>query len=391
MRYPWQDGAEMPAAPPSPKLDTIHFNSTKTCNLGCAFCYDKAIRGKTENLPLSSVEQLADDAADLGARRVILSGGEPMARSDWRDVASIFDRHGLEISLATNGTLISEDVAAFLGALKKVTLSISIDGDKPTHDLLRAQEGAYDRTIRGLNHLRSHGIGFDLNATIFKANFPDVPHLTKISRDYDCDMRFSLLHPNGRGKDMSESELAPQEIFQLREYCHTMRKLGVKVFINLPPLLQYLDEVIPSRGAACGWAINFCGVLSNGDVTICGVASDEPDLVAGNIKQTRFKDIWTTSPVFRYTRSLSTKNLRGICAKCPFNEFCGGACRLSAFRQKDDFLAPYSLCQKFYDQGYIPDGILEDAQQGVAIDAHHANLLPAALLARSEPDRSGFR
>ncbi|MEI9993520.1 MAG: radical SAM protein [Rhizomicrobium sp.] len=366
MPQPWQGkGALIDDGSPPPKLDTIHFNATKTCNLGCAFCYDKAIRGKTENLPLDIVEQIAADAAELGARRVILSGGEPMARTDWRDVARIFDMQGMEISLATNGTLITESVAQFLSGLKHVTLSISIDGGREIHDRLRDQQGAYDRTLSGLAHLRAAGVDFDMNATIFKANLADVPQLTKISRDFDSNMRFSLLHPNGRGETMAAKELSAEQIFELREYCHTMRKLGVKVFINLPPLLQYLDEIIPARGAACGWAVNFCGVLSNGDVTICGVASDEPDLVAGNVKQTRFRDIWSMSPLFRHTRALDTRKIEGICGRCPFNTFCGGACRLSAFREHDDFLAPYALCQKFYDEGYIPEGIL-DSQPAVA-------------------------
>src|SRR3712207_2807478 len=109
-----------------PPLDTLHFNSTKSCNLGCSFCYDKAVRAPTENLPLDLIRNLARDAAELGARRVILSGGEPTLRKDWRDVARAFDEMGMEVSLATNGTLITEEVAEFLGGLKSVSLSISV-------------------------------------------------------------------------------------------------------------------------------------------------------------------------------------------------------------------------------------------------------------------------
>ncbi len=343
-----------------PRLDTLHFNSTKTCNLGCVFCYDKAVRGRTENLPLSIVKEIAKDAVDLGARRIILSGGEPMARKDWRDIAKIFDSMGVEVSLATNGTLITESVADFLTTLKKVTLSISLDGGPEFHDKVRRQIGAYESTLQGLRHLQSRNIAFDLNATIYKENVDDIGHLTKISRDFDCDMRFSLLHPNGRGEEMDNLCLEPEEIFRIREYCHLLRKnFGVKVFLNLPPLLQYLDEIIPGRGAACGWAENFCGILANGDVSICGVASDEPDLVAGNVKEAPFREIWAEASLFKYTRSLKTKDIKGICGPCPFNSICGGACRLSAFREENDFQAPYELCQKFYEDGYIPEEILE--------------------------------
>ena len=360
----------------TPVLDTIHFNATKTCNLGCVFCYDKAVRGKTENLPLSIVAEIAEDAAEMGARRVILSGGEPMARRDWREVASTFDAAGMEVSLATNGTLITDEVAEFLATLKNPTISISIDGDHETHDRLRDQQGALASTLEGMAALRRHGLRFDVNATLSKMNVKDVPFLTKVARDYQCTMRLSLLHPNGRGTEFTNDALEPEQIFELREYCRVLRKgANMNIFVNLPPLLMYLDEIIPGRGAACGWAENFCGVLSNGDVAICGVASDEPDLVAGNVKQKRFKEIWSTSPLFRYTRSLETKNLKGICGRCPFNSVCGGACRLSAYRHEGDLLGAYSECQMFYDAGYIPEEILGPVREVEAEVAHPARQL----------------
>ncbi len=358
-----------------PPLDTIHFNATKTCNLGCVFCYDKAVRGKTENLPLDIVAQIAEDAAGLGARRVILSGGEPMARRDWREVATIFDRAGMEVSLATNGTLIDDSAAMFLASLSNATISISIDGDHATHDRLRDEKGALARTLAGMDALRRAGLGFDVNATLSKMNIADVPFLTKLARDYGCTMRLSLLHPNGRGTAFDNQALEPEQIFELREYCRVLRKsTGMNIFVNLPPLLMYLDEVIPGRGAACGWAMNFCGVLSNGDVAICGVASDEPDLVAGNVKQRRFREIWSELPLFRYTRSLRNEDLKGICGRCPFNSVCGGACRLSAFREGGDLLASYAQCQSFYEAGYIPEDILEPVPAVVAPVAHPATM-----------------
>lgn len=345
--------------PTSQRLDTIHFNSTKTCNLSCLFCYDKSSRVKTDNLPLDIIALVANDAAALGARRVILSGGEPLTRTDWKDVALIFSTAGMEVSLATNGTLITKKTALFLRNLKSVSISISLDGGSSVHDELRQQKGAFNKTLQGMRFLHEAGLAFDVNATISKLNFSEVPTLTKIARDFRCTMRLSLLHPNGRGEAMEDKELTHEQIFELREYCHFLRKhAGLNIFTNLPPLLQYLDEIIPGRGAACGWAVNFCGILANGDVSICGVASDEPHLVAGNVKSMSFREIWLSSPLFKHTRSLNTKNLKGICGQCPFNEVCGGACRLSAYRKDADMMASYQLCQKFYNAGYIPDEIL---------------------------------
>ncbi|MDH3998453.1 MAG: radical SAM protein [Desulfuromonadales bacterium] len=348
-----------PAVDTAFHLHTLHFSTTKTCNLSCAFCYDKSVREASSNLPVTLIEQLAQESCALGCKRIILSGGEPTARKDWRDIAKIFDDLGVEVSLATNGTLITQDTAEFFASLKNCTLSISIDGGRAIHDSLRGKEGAYDSAIAGMNALNKTGINFDLNATIFSKNLSEVAHLAKLSRDFDCNVRLSLLHPNGRGKTVSSPTLTPDEIFRLREFCHVLRQSGVKIYINLPPLLQYLNEIIPGRGAACGWAVNFCGVLSNGDVTVCGVAVDEPELIAGNIQEDSFTNIWHNSELFKRIREFNTKDIDGVCGRCPFNEVCGGACRLSAYREGGDMLAPYPLCQLFYENGYIPDHLLE--------------------------------
>lgn len=342
-----------------PQLHTVHFNSTKSCNLSCFFCYDNAVRGNSINLNLDTIKQLASDIAECGGRRVILSGGEPMTRGDWQDIAKEFDGYDMEVSLATNGTLIGDQVIEFIKTLNKPTLSISLDGGEQVHNQIRGSNTAYNRTFDGLVKLKNANIPFHVNSVLFKGNLSEIGNLTKLARDFDCAVRLTLLHNNGRASKIDTQDFQVEDILKIREYCHVLRKRGINIFLNLPPLLQYVDEIIPTRGAACGWAENFCGVLANGDVTICGVASNEPQLIAGNILNERFKNIWRDAELFNKLRDFKTCDLKGICGKCPFNDFCGGACRLSSFRNAGDFFAPYYLCQHFYDSGYIPESLLE--------------------------------
>jgi len=301
------------------QLHTIHFNSTKSCNLSCSFCYDNAIRGHSANLELDTIRQLAFDIAQCGGRRVILSGGEPLTRNDWQAIAMEFDQYDMEVSLATNGTLIKDHTIDFLKTLKNPTLSISLDGGEKVHNQIRGSDTAYQRTIAGLEKLKNSAIPFHLNSVLFKDNISQIGILTKIARDFDCSVRLTLLHNNGRADEMNTEAFDAEEILMIREYCHVMRGQGVNIFLNLPPLLQYVDEIIPGRGAACGWAENFCGVLANGDVTICGVASNEPQLVAGNILKERFADIWQNAELFSKTRTFDTCDLKGVCGKGSVN------------------------------------------------------------------------
>lgn len=264
-----------------PILDTVHFNSTTNCNLACAHCHDNAPRGETTNLSIETIVEFAKDARELGARRVILSVGEPMVCADWRQVARIFDAEGMEVSLATEGALVDEDVAAFLATLGKVTVSVSIDGDEANHDRLQGRTSAHRRTLAGLRALLAAGLNVDVNATMFSSNLDVLPFFTRIARDLGCDVRLSL-HDSEQldADDFHELE----SIVRLREYCDALRAMGVPLFV---------DEASPERGAACT-------VLANGDVAIRGVGSDEPTLV-GNLATQRLEDMWRGDQGSRHT------------------------------------------------------------------------------------------
>jgi hypothetical protein len=70
--------------------------------------------------------------------------------------------------------------------------------------------------------------------------------------------------------------------------------------------------------------------------------------------------------------------LGGICGRCPLRQVCGGACRLAAYTQTGDFTAPYAICQRFFDLGYVPESVLDPvgAASGWTELGHTDELLP---------------
>ena len=339
----------------------MHFNVTNTCNLSCSFCYIDAVKEKTTNIPIKRIKELANEAKSVGGIRVIISGGEVFIRRDWFDIFEAFDSEGFTLSIVSNGTLIKTQVIEKLKGLRDTHILISLDGDKQNHDRIRGQQGAHQKTIEAIERLIESGISVQVNATIIKTNLEDVPFLTKLSRDLNVSMRFSLLNPhNGRGVRNSTLALNVQEIIALREFCHEMRQRGSKVFLNIPPLLQYPEDVIPIRSPSCGWTNSYCGITFDGYVTICGVAGADKTLYVGNIMEQPFDEIWLNAPLFKKLRSYTATDLKGICSRCPVREECGGACRLSAYKSSQgDFTTSYGMCQAFYDEGYIPDSVLD--------------------------------
>ncbi|NDK37054.1 radical SAM/SPASM domain-containing protein [Rhodovulum sulfidophilum] len=341
-------------------LHTLHFNVTNTCNLACSFCYIDAVKAKTIEIPIDRVRSLAEEARELGCKRVIVSGGELFARKDWFSICLAFDKFGIEVSLVTNGTLIGEKEAKLLAKLENLSILISIDGSASTHDQIRGKIGAYEKSVEGIELCKRYGLPTQVNATIIKKNFEDVVHLAELSLKYDILVRFSLLNPyNGRGPNLAPDALDVAEILQLRAFCSELRTKGSRVFINLPPLLLPAEDVIPIRSPACGWTESYCGITHDGNVTICGVAGADKSLHQGNVMEQPLGNIWKNSPLFNQLRSYDTSDLKGVCARCKLSEICGGACRLSAYKSSQDFKASYGMCQTFYDMGLIPEEALK--------------------------------
>ncbi len=345
----------------SGRLHTLHFNVTNTCNLSCSFCYINAVKAKTVEIPIERIRTLADEASSVGCRRVIISGGEMFARKDWLAICRAFDTHGMEVSLVTNGTLLTPAKVQCLREIRHLSILISIDGAPPRHDKIRGQIGAYERAIDALGLCVRAGFEIQVNSTIIKSNKMDVPHLASLSLDYDVPVRLSLLNPyNGRGPNLAPEALDVDEILEIRAFCTELRRRGSKMFLNLPPLLLPAEDVIPARSPACGWTESYCGVTHDGYVTICGVAGADKSLHQGNVMERSFAEIWIESPLFNELRSYKTSELKGICGRCKLNEICGGACRLSAYKKDRDFKAALGMCQTFYDFGLIPEAALNE-------------------------------
>lgn len=269
---------------PKPRLHTLHFNVTNTCNLSCSFCYINAVKQKTTDIPLDRIASLADEAKRVGGTRVILSGGEAFVRRDWFDIFQAFAEQDFRLSIVTNGILIRDRSLLKLRTLPKADIMVSLDGAEENHDAIRGRHGAHARTVDAIRRLKEEGLSVQVNATIIKTNLPDVPYLTRLSRDLDIPMRFSLLNPyNGRGPNIAPMALSVEEIISLREYCHELRQRGSRVFLNVPSLLQYPEDIIPMRSPSCGWTRSYCGITYDGFVTICGVAGPDQTLHVGNI------------------------------------------------------------------------------------------------------------
>lgn len=320
----------------------IAWEVTAACNLACEYCRASA-SATPDEAELSTEEALAFiDQVAPEKPMIILSGGEPLLRPDLFTLAEYATDRGVRVSLATNGTLLSPEMVDKIKRAGISRVSISLDGpDAGVHDKVRGP-GSFHLAMRGIENLRGE-VDFQINMTITKDNLHQVCATMDLAEKLGA-VAFHLffLVPTGRGRE--EELVAPEEQDEiLRWVAEECRRRKIEVKVTCAP--QYgrvIREALTEAerkgmmGSACLAGTNFVFVSRTGDVCPCGYLP----VVAGNVREVSFSEIWDRSPVFL---DLRKRKLKGICGRCDFRKVCGG-CRARAYAKTGDYLESDPLC-----------------------------------------------
>ncbi len=346
----------------------VVWDFTHKCNLSCKHCYSES--GAIREAELSTKEAIAvvDQLADAGVTALAFSGGEPLTRADFFEVANHAVNRGLYVSVATNGTLLTREMAQKLKQTKIHYVEISIDGaTAQTHDTFRGVPGAFDKAVAGLRNCVAEDLCACIATTATKSNLDEMPAIVDLAEEIGAE-RFTYFNfiPTGRGKEHFNQDLSPEEREKLMLYLLNRMSKGCKTTIltTAPQLARVAlqcqgpegtDEVTMSMAhmqtakvskkavpladfiGGCGAGRLYCSLSPQGDVHPCVFFP----VNVGNLKTEKFQDIWLNNKMFNTLRDRG--NLKGACAKCSYKFICGG-CRARASAYHDDFLASDPGC-----------------------------------------------
>ena len=345
----------------TPRLHLVAWELTRNCNLFCAHCRGSAVSGPyIGELSTEECFYLIDQIREVGKPIIILTGGEPLARSDVLQIARYAVGVGLRVVMGSNGTLVTEEVAAQLKDVPISRLGISLDF--PAADLqddFRGQAGAFEAAMDGIASARRAGIEIQINSTITKLNVAYLDDLVALAlRVGAVAFHPFMLVPTGRAKGLESVELPPEQYEQTLNWIYDKQvELGDRMFFKPTDVPHYLRVVKQrqkqnhrigreptikhnlanaiTRGCLAG--IGFCFVSYQGKVKGCGYL----DVEAGDIRKGSFGQIWDNSPLFLRLRDIS--NLKGKCGVCEYRRLCGG-CRARAYEATGDCLEAEPYC-----------------------------------------------
>lgn len=202
-------------------LRMVAWEVTRSCNLACVHCRASSVRGPYEGeLDTAACRRLLDEIAAFSRPVIILTGGEPLLRPDIWEIAAYGDRKGLRMVMATNGTLVTEDVAKKMLAAGIRRVSVSLDGpDAESHDRFRRVTGAFAGALAGIEAMQRAGMEFQINTTITRDN---LNHIREI---HDLALRIGaaahhifLLVPTGRARELAEQEISAEQYERTLEW-----------------------------------------------------------------------------------------------------------------------------------------------------------------------------
>jgi len=360
---------------------TIVWNFTNRCNLNCLHCHqDSSPASLTPELTTSQSLRVIDNMSDAGVVILTFSGGEPLLRSDLYDAVRRAADNSLLCTLASNGTLITRDVAKKLAKAGIRRVEIGLDGaTSGTHDFLRNKKGAFDATVEGIRncaHMRFDELAVTM--TLHSKNVSELEETMNLAEKLGAT-RFYLnrLIPAGRGVEARYLDVTPKEKIEALEilYSRFHRSViegsgmqcyarGMTYYARLgyersngevftvsealsgyeqmfqkkfgPAAAKIVRRLAPGFGG-CPAGLTYAGLTASGDLLPCVPAP----IKLGNLTAQSLEDIWIGNELLNYIRDRN--GLKGSCKTCSYRSICGG-CRYTAYSAHGDWLGADSSC-----------------------------------------------
>lgn len=342
----------------------VFYEVTQACDLVCQHCRAcaQATPGAGELTPQESL-QLIDQLAEFPEPpMLVLTGGDPLKRTDVYDLVAHGVSAGLEVSITPSATpLVTREAIGQLKAAGISRLAVSIDGaDAATHDAFRGVSGSFARSLQILADARARGVPTQVNTTLTPGNVGQIETLADVLAGQGIVLwSVFFLVPVGRATHQPRLNAAECEAAFARLWTQSQRQPYAIKTTEAPHYRRYALQQRRAATLDLGPAPRTSQPLPLGVndgrgvmfVSHRGLMSPSGFLpiVCGAFPQDHPVDVYQRSSVMRSLRDVS--RLEGKCGDCEFRRVCGGS-RARALAVSGSLFAPEPDCM------YIPAGAL---------------------------------
>jgi cyclic pyranopterin phosphate synthase len=165
----------------------LRVSVTKRCNFSCVYCHDEGLgpvarprAAHGEEMTPLEVERIVRVAREFDIHSVKFTGGEPLVRTDMEEIVARTVRHVEDVSLTTNGSMLSGRAESLRNAgLKRV--NISVDALDPVA-FREIRGGSLAPVLAGVETALRVGLKpVKLNLVVFRPTLPHIPELIRFA------------------------------------------------------------------------------------------------------------------------------------------------------------------------------------------------------------------
>ncbi len=248
---------------------------THRCNLRCLHCYlgtPFEHRGSQEReLGTERLLLVLDEITEAGCLFLLLTGGEPLLRRDFREIYRHAKTNGLLVTVFTNGTQITEPVLDLFDDLPPQAVEVTLYGATAgTYEKVTGVPGSFDRCLAGIRGLLDHKINLRLKTVLMTLNRHEFFEMKKMAKDYGVEFRFDpAISPRLNG-DRSPLDLrvSPQEAIE-KEFSDATRAQSWKDHLRKQGRQEVSDALYQCGAGIITFNINPYGRLQPCLMTTC--------------------------------------------------------------------------------------------------------------------------
>jgi len=326
---------EIKEAAKNSRLLSMEIEFSLRCNFHCQYCYVPDKSSFENELGFEEIREAILQAKDLGAKKIVVLGGEPMLYPSLMKMLKLIRAENLDVEIFTNGFGITPEVAKQLGDLEvRVVLKMN-SRKEDVQDALAGKKGAYKIIQDAFHNLKQAGFAahpskrLGASTIICQQNFEEIIPMWEWLRQENIEPYFEIITPQGKGKENEWLHVDPQKIkdtfFKIAEIDRA--KYGI-IWNPQPPLI----------GMKCLRHQFSCLLNSQGYILPCvGI-----NIPLGNIRERKLADIIKESEVMQDLRNYRS-HIKGPCRQCDKLDSCYG-CRGAAYQVTGDYLASDPLC-----------------------------------------------
>lgn len=249
---------------------------TERCNLRCKFCYMGNSRIPAYDISIEKAFNLIDQLEKAGCMEIILTGGEPLLRKDFLKIYKYIKNKGILISIFTNGTLITQELADYFKDFppKYVRISLYAGSNEGYKRISGCDFKAFDRIVKAAKLLKYRNINFWFRSVITKLNINEVENMKRLADDLDVYFRIRT--------HITENVDRNNALHQLKIDSEQRNRLK-----KFPELYKWVkDDERLAKYKEC----NGCLYISNkGELLICPVIRDKE---CYNLDMCNFQKLW---------------------------------------------------------------------------------------------------